>query len=319
MATSRFHVYPLAELTRGYPSVLAALVLMTAVSPVKAVPIEATLTADNHYGLYHGQADGSGMTLVGRNEFGDEGNPGGANWSLPETYTFVPSIGDHLYVLAWNDGGPQMWIGQFNSNDRTLLSNLVEWEFFVSGGPNPGRDGPLPPLEQVASDIANRNWSIPQASHPHDGTRWFDTFPGISLSAEIVWHDTLDGGSSSDDAYVIFRTTDPVRFPLTGDVNADGVADNLDITSFLLALSAGHDDSYFQTLVPGGDLFSADTNLDGFINNLDITPFIEILSSAASGSVIPEPAVGVLLFTMLTMKLGCRPNARGDRRGCTTC
>src|SRR5262245_64070490 len=75
--------------------------------------VTATLTADNHYALYAGQADGSQLTLLGTNELGPGGAPGAFNWSLPETWTFSVGEGDYIYVLAWDDGGAQMWTGQF--------------------------------------------------------------------------------------------------------------------------------------------------------------------------------------------------------------
>ncbi len=38
--------------------------------------VQASFTADNHYALYYGDADGSQLTFVGRNEPGPSGNPG---------------------------------------------------------------------------------------------------------------------------------------------------------------------------------------------------------------------------------------------------
>ena len=35
--------------------------------------VEASFTADNHYALYYGDAHGSGLTFVGRNEPGPAG------------------------------------------------------------------------------------------------------------------------------------------------------------------------------------------------------------------------------------------------------
>ena len=54
----------------------------------RSLSITAHLTADNHYALYHGNADASDLTLVGRNEVGYAGSTGGAPWNVPETWTF---------------------------------------------------------------------------------------------------------------------------------------------------------------------------------------------------------------------------------------
>ena len=69
-------------------SAVVALLAVFAARSAAAISITAHVTADNHYGLYHGLADGSGLTLVGRNEVGIDGSPGEYNWSLPETWTF---------------------------------------------------------------------------------------------------------------------------------------------------------------------------------------------------------------------------------------
>lgn len=176
----------------------------------QAASITATLTADNHYGLYYGQGNGSGLTFVGRNEFGSSGSPGVFNWSLPETYNLNVGTGDYLYVLAWDDGGPQSWLGEFQGvPNNPLLSNTTDWEYFVSSGNNPGTLGNVPSLTTVATEIASATWAMPLASAPQGTSPW-GTIPGISSSAQFVWHDTFNSNSSSDNNYVIFRTKAPV-------------------------------------------------------------------------------------------------------------
>lgn len=184
---------------------------MMEANSAQATNITATLTADNHYGLYYGQGNGSGLTFVGRNEFGTPGNPGIFNWSLPETYNFNVEAGDYLYVLAWDSRSFQSWIGEFQGvSNNSLLSNTTDWEYFVSSGNNPGSFGNVPSLATVSAEIASATWAIPEASAPQ-GTFPWGTIPGISSSAQFVWHDTLeDTSSSSDSNYVIFRTKAPV-------------------------------------------------------------------------------------------------------------
>ena len=180
--------------------------LLTGTTSAHAVNITATLTADNHYGLYYGKADGSGLTFVGRNEKGEAGNPGQFNWSLPETFNFNANDGDYLYVLAWDDGLPQNWIGEFKlANDVSLLSNTGDWVYKIGSGANPGEFGDVPLLTTVASEIGGATWNIPQASAPQGTAPWY-TIPGISSQANFIWHDSLDNNSSSDRNYAIFRT-----------------------------------------------------------------------------------------------------------------
>ena len=99
-------------------------------SPAVADPysIVADITADNHYGLFFGNAAGTNLTFVGRNEPDDNGSglSGGCGWSEPENWKINAPHGSYLYVLAWdagsysdNDDGsrtwntsPQMCIGQ---------------------------------------------------------------------------------------------------------------------------------------------------------------------------------------------------------------
>ena len=121
---------------------LAALAAMTA-GISQADPVTAVLTADNHYGLYHGSGDGSVLTFVGRNEFGFAGSPGAFNWSLPETFPFN-ATGDYLYVVAWDDGGPQMWTGDFTFPASNVVSNTTDWEWVAGSGANPMTGGAVP-------------------------------------------------------------------------------------------------------------------------------------------------------------------------------
>ena len=180
---------------------------------ILARAVTATLTADNHYGLYVGKADGGNLALIGRNEVGFNGNPGPYNWSLPETHNFGMAAGEHIYVLAWDDGGPQSWIGQFTLPDGTVLySDTVSWQYVIGSGANPGEAGSVPPLSQVMGDIAAATWA-PLAASAANGSSPWGTIPGLSSAANFVWHDTLGESSSSDGHYVIFRTDAPVIEP----------------------------------------------------------------------------------------------------------
>ena len=89
-----------------------------------------------------------------------------------------------------------------------------------------------------------------------------------------------------------------------GDVNADGVADNLDITPFIAALAA-EDEAAFLLAFPEGNFAAADIDMSGGPDNLDITPFIGLLT-AASATVVPEPnSLAMLALSALLMLRRC--------------
>lgn len=182
--------------------------MLTVQSIAQGSPIVATLTADNHYVLYYGKADGSNLTRVGRNEVGTSGSPGTYNWSLPETWSF--GTPDYLYVAAWDDGGQQGWIGQFQLPSSLLLSNISDWEFYVSANANPGLPGGSGDLNDfaVSTELAAATWaasiaqSAPNSSAPYP----WGVIAGIDGDARWIWHDTLASSSTSDTKYVIFRS-----------------------------------------------------------------------------------------------------------------
>ena len=74
---------------------------------------------------------------------------------------------------------------------------------------------------------------------------------------------------------------------VSGDINGDGVVNNLDIDAFIKAQIIGGDaadignGAAFVTIVPGGNFGGADVNRDGEINNLDLGRFAEVLAATA--------------------------------------
>jgi hypothetical protein len=72
-----------------------------------------------------------------------------------------------------------------------------------------------------------------------------------------------------------FEASAPVTPRIAGDLTCDGSINNLDIDSFVMALSnrAG-----FLTANPGCNINNADVNNDGVINNFDIDPFVALLA-----------------------------------------
>ena len=173
----------------------------------------AHVTADNHYAIYYGLADGSNLTLMGRNEVTDVGSSGGNAWTNPETWNYVtPGANYRLYVVAWDDGAQQMWAGDFTSPSGTKISDTTSWQSWVSTGSNDNpvnNAGALPLVTTLAAQITSANstgWGGINASAPNGTSPW-GTIAGISSSAQFIWHDTLSDVSSSDSHYVIYRST----------------------------------------------------------------------------------------------------------------
>jgi hypothetical protein len=196
------------KLTRTIGRLLGTLlstVLASFALQAQAASVTATLTADNHYGLYFGDADGSNLTLVGRNEVGSAGSAGSFNWSVAETWNFNVNAGQYLYVLAWNDGGPQSWIGQFATSSTTLVTNTQNW-VYTAGGANPGESGPLPATSSVASLINTANWAS-VATQAANGTGPWGTIAGVG-AANFIWSDSFNPNANNN--YVIFRSADPI-------------------------------------------------------------------------------------------------------------
>jgi hypothetical protein len=181
------------------------MVLCFYVPQAQAYVVTATLTADNHYALYSGNATGSLLNFIGRNEYGTNGAPGQYNWSLPETFNFSTSD-SYLYVVGWDDARTaNSWIGQFSITGLgTVLSNTQDWESKVGTGVNPGEYGDLN-LVTVTADIAAAGWSAPNVSTAN-GTAPWGTIPGISPQADFIWRDTFSSPNGNDGTYAIFRT-----------------------------------------------------------------------------------------------------------------
>lgn len=192
-----------------------------------AVGVSGAITADNHYALYHGREDGSGLAYIGRNEDGTAGNPGAYNFSVPENWSFAVAAGDRLYVVAWDDGGPQMLLGNFTwAESQLIVTDTASWEYFVPAGPAEGfSSSGSPPIavddlsNLIASGNLSASWSEPQAAADNDANNpTWGAIGGVHPDAQFIWHDALYDSSSSDGRYVVFRsvaTLDPIPEPET--------------------------------------------------------------------------------------------------------
>jgi hypothetical protein len=179
---------------------------ITGAGQASAAMISGTLTADNHYGLFTGNEDGSMLNFIGRNEKGSAGSSGGFNWSQAETWEFNINPGEYLYSVVWDDAAvAESWIGEFNLEDGTqLLSDASKWEYVVSKGKNPGDNGDVPMISELNSEIKNANWTGSSALGKNGINPW-GFIQGISADASF-----LNVSNSSSMNYTIFRTKNAV-------------------------------------------------------------------------------------------------------------
>jgi len=198
-------------------------VLATASQSLGVVNVTAVVSADNHYGLFYGGADGTGLTFVGRNEIGPAGSSGLYNWTYPETWGFSLDSTQYLWVVAWDDvntnSGGRSWGGVFSdttSGSQLLDTNTRDW-FSKLGGANPGDYGDVPAISEIQSYGAGGTWSAPAvAGPPGAGVR--DYFP-----PDWIWHDA-PWSTVSEGHYVLFRTVNPIgSYPSPSDGNGGAI------------------------------------------------------------------------------------------------
>jgi len=186
------------------------------VTTATAVSFTATLTADNHYGLYYG--DENEIFYVGMNEKGSGGNPGLYNWSFAETHTFDVDEDDYIYVVGWSDDYyAQGWIGEFVSNEGTIFSNTSDWEVFLNpmdANLNLDDDDDAPTADDLESAISPAQWITVPYSLDHGISPW-GNIQDISSEADWIWGYPLMPGSGNGE-YQVFRTqVSPVPEPAT--------------------------------------------------------------------------------------------------------
>lgn len=179
------------------PLLLAS--LSVACLSAQAETVTARVVADDHYSVFVGNASGSSMTLVGDS---------GANlwYSQGAPFNFTVAAGDYIYVAAWDDasyGAPHMWIGEFTVGSNSLYSNLTDWTTKYDNtikGPSAAQ---VSALAQSAAP-----WLAPLASMPNGSSPYGSLIGGSPAS--MIWHDTFNGSSASENGYSLYRTLAPV-------------------------------------------------------------------------------------------------------------
>ena len=168
------------------------------------VPVDALLTADNHYALFTGDSDGTYLEYIGRNELGGGGAPGTYNWSYPETFSFDMRLGDHIYIAGWSDDSvAQGLIGQFDLPSSQILTNDIDWEVFLTWNDLDGLSTE-PTEAEMKQQITLASWNPIEHVLPHGSSPW-GKIDGISDNAQWIWGSDLIPGSNYGE-YQIFRT-----------------------------------------------------------------------------------------------------------------
>jgi autotransporter-associated beta strand protein len=181
--------------------------------------VSSTITADNFFAVYVGSADGSNLRFIGRDTKTD--------WTTPESFSFLVSGSDYIFLLAWEDwtpsygdGGPQMLIGEFTRPDGTKLgTNTTDWK--CAAGPTNGCPGGLsvaaPAVSSVQSVITTANsglsWQTPAVQSMRISSPWGSAISAaFTDAAKYIWSDTFDSVSISNtqNTYILFRSAQPV-------------------------------------------------------------------------------------------------------------
>jgi hypothetical protein len=201
-------------------------------SAANLLSVKATLTADNHYGLFSGNADGSVLNFFGRNEKGayggaagwNNGTLGGAtynsntgngyNWSHAETWNFNVKQNDYLYVVTWDDSAvDESWVGEFNitagKQEKQLLSTPGSWEYLTTQwSANPGDMGDTPTNAILNREISTATWQNAKSRGMNNGrTGPWGRINEVTQNAEFLNTTTNGTGLKRDNSrYTIFRT-----------------------------------------------------------------------------------------------------------------
>ncbi len=176
-------------------------------------PATVRVTADNYYGVYLGQADGTDLRLVGQSDGGD--------WTTVESFDTTVTPQDHLYVAAWeaptDSGGPQMTIAEVEMPSGVVGTDASSFEWVL--GPTDGCPGTTPPdpppaVEELGPWIedadAAASWALPGVEADRTSDPWGWANSGSFTDAKFVWADTFDDPSitNTENTYALFRSKD---------------------------------------------------------------------------------------------------------------
>lgn len=147
----------------------------------------ATLTVDNEFKLYYGDAAGSYLHYVGT----------GNNWQATYNFDFSVNPGDYLYVMAYDFGQPHAWQGVFNTPNGIVYSNSASWVAIN----NPTLNFPLTPAHGSDRVLGNPvTWGPVTTELAYNSSPWGARVN--NSNAKWIWSSSL----YSADLAVLFRT-----------------------------------------------------------------------------------------------------------------
>lgn len=147
----------------------------------------ATLSVDNAFWLYSGDATGSDLQFVGS----------GSNWQVPNSFTFDVKPGDYLYVMAYDAGQPHSFQGVFDTPNGALYTNAASW--VAANLTTIDFSNPVTPAVITGATFGPIGSDLPATSGP-----WGNVVG--NTQADWIWSTSPGSG----DTMVLFRTTNVV-------------------------------------------------------------------------------------------------------------
>jgi hypothetical protein len=86
-------------------------------SAFAATNASGTMTADDAFAIYAGNANGENLHFIGA----------GTNWAQAYSFNFSLNPGDYLYIAAHNWGGPRGVIATFSTASGVFNTNTTQW------------------------------------------------------------------------------------------------------------------------------------------------------------------------------------------------
>jgi RHS repeat-associated protein len=234
----------------------------------ESIPIRFTLTADNQFRYYYGKADGSQLTYVGK----------GTDWPALYNFQSILRPDDYLYVVSWNLGYSQMFIGEAKFADGTsLVTNRTNWQSIRSPKQYASFVQNNFPTTEISQQISTATWLTPQAGISRTAnTVWGNRYSSLSPLTQFIDHESFN---ATTPYYYIYKTAEPV-----GRYYAD--QKNLGLADQLVYLDNNHnsirdaDETYTTTDTKGNYSFTVSPGT----YDVKIDPLSNWVKSSASQS-----------------------------------
>jgi len=181
-----------------------------------------------------------------------------SNWTSAEAAAVA--LGGHLATI--NDADENEWVrvelANFGGVDRRVwigFNDVADEGNFVWSSGQP---------------VTYTNWNGGEPNNSGGLEDWVELF-----GSNGRWNDNRDQPTGLT-VYGAVEVEGLARTP--ADMNCDGLVNNFDIDSFVLALSQPAE---YQAAFPNCNILNADVNNDGSVNNFDIDPFVQCIINGA--------------------------------------